>query len=93
MAARGDIVQATSAGGYYDGYSYPYGYGYPYYGYGYPYYGGLIGRLGWMVRLGLASRRLGLWNWGRGGWGHGGWGHGVGVTEVGATVEAVGGHR
>jgi hypothetical protein len=81
MAARGDIVQATSAGGN-DGYSYPYpylyGYGYPYYGYGYPYYGGLI--VGWGGWYGWGWRNGGWGHgyWGRAGWGRGGWGYGHG---------------
>jgi hypothetical protein len=85
MAARGDIVQLTSMGGYYDGYGYPYpypyAYGYPYYGYGYPLYGGLVA--GWGGWYGWGWRRggwgHGYWGhgyWGHGGWGHGGWGHG-----------------
>jgi hypothetical protein len=80
MAARGDIVQATSAGGDYDGYSYPYpypyGYGSPYYGYGYPYYGGLIAGWGGWYGWGWRHGGWGHGYWGRGGWGHGGWGHG-----------------
>ena len=86
MAARGDIVQLTSTGGYYDGYSYPYpypyGYGYPYYGYGYPYHGGWC-RLGWMVRLGLAPRRLGSWILGSRRLGPGGWATGLGPRRLG----------
>jgi hypothetical protein len=82
MAARGDIVQATSAGGYYDGYSYPYpypyGYGYPYYGYGYPYYGGLITGWGGWYGWGWRNGGWGYGYWGRGGWGRGGWGYGHG---------------
>jgi hypothetical protein len=101
MAARGDIVQATSAGGS-DGYSYPYpypyGYGYPYYGYGYPYYGALIvgggGWYGWGWRNGGWGH--GYWGragWGRGGWGygHGGWGHAGGGG--GGHGGGGGGHR
>ncbi len=82
MAARGDIVQATFAGGYYDGYSYPYpypyGYGYPYYGYGYPYYGGLIVGWGGWYGWGWRNGGWGYGYWGRGGWGRGGWGYGHG---------------
>jgi hypothetical protein len=75
MAARGDIVQMTSAGGYSDsGYGYPYAYGYPYYGYDYPLYGGLIA--GWGGWYGWRHGGWGHGYWGHGGWGHGGWGHG-----------------
>ncbi len=68
MAARGDIVQLASTGGYYGGYSYAYPYPY---GYGYPYVWLRVSllwwinrRLGGMVRWGLAPRRLGLWELG-----------------------------
>jgi hypothetical protein len=92
MAARGNTVQVASAGGYYDGYSYPYGYGYPYFGYGYPYSGGLI--IGWGGWYGGGWRHggWGYGSWGRGGWAHGGWGH-AGWGHGGGGHGGGGGHH
>jgi hypothetical protein len=97
MAARGDIVQAASAGGYYDGYSYPYPYPYgyesSYYGYGYPFYGGLIAGWGGWYGWGWHHGGWGHGNWGRGGWGHAGWGHGGWGHGGGGHSGGGGGHR